>query len=189
MLAVTHLSPPLSQRVEVIILAVVTCVLVFELVRRKRLSERYAILWLVAGLTVLVLGIWKGLLTTLAHAVGIYYAPSALFAVAFLFVLVMLVHFSTTISRLSDQNKVLAQRMALLQQRLERRGEAATTDPPVPTQTVSTQNGSAEAQLEVQGETAGGSSAASAELAERVPVADGLSAPVLGTAGEELPRA
>jgi len=117
--AVTHVSSLLGQRVEVVLLAVIVCGLIFELVRRKRLMERYAILWLVAGVTVLVLGLWQGLLTTLAHTVGIYYPPSALFAVAFVFVLVMLVHFSMTISRLSDQNKVLAQRLALLQQRLE----------------------------------------------------------------------
>jgi hypothetical protein len=115
----TPLSPALSQRVEVVIVAVIICMLIFELVRRKRLLERYAILWLTAGVTVLVLGLWKGLLTTLAHAAGIYYLPSALFAVAFLFVLLMLVHFSMTISRLSDQNTVLAQRVALLQARLE----------------------------------------------------------------------
>jgi hypothetical protein len=117
--ATKHLSPALSQRVEVILLALVVCALIFELVRRKRLMERYAILWLVAGATVLILGVWQGLLTTLAHAVGIYYAPSALFAIAFLFVIVMLVHFSTTVSRLSDQNKVLAQRLALLRERVE----------------------------------------------------------------------
>jgi hypothetical protein len=110
----THLSPLLSQRVEVIVLAVIVCGLIFELVRRKRLMERYAILWLVAGATVLVLGLWQGLLTTLAHAVGIYYPPSALFAVVFVFVLVMLVHFSMSVSRLSDENKILAQRLALL---------------------------------------------------------------------------
>jgi hypothetical protein len=110
----------LKQRIEVIVLAAVICVLIFELIRRKRLMERYAILWLMAGLVVLVLALWKGLLTTLAHAAGITYLPSALFAVAFLFVLLMLVHFSTTVSRLSDQNTMLAQRLALLQQRLER---------------------------------------------------------------------
>jgi hypothetical protein len=123
MTGTTHLSPLLSQRVEVIILAVVVCGLIFELVRRKRLMERYAILWLLAGLTVLVLGLWKGLLSTLSHAVGIYYPPSVLFAVAFFFVLVMLVHFSMTVSKLSDQNTLLAQRLALLQQRLEQDGE------------------------------------------------------------------
>ena len=128
-LGATHLSAPLGQRVEVIALAVIVCALIFELVRRKHLMERYAILWLVAGVTVLVLGLWQGLLTTLSHAVGIYYPPSALFAVAFLFVLVMLVHFSMTVSRLSDQNKILAQRLALLQQRLGQ-GRGDTADPP-----------------------------------------------------------
>jgi hypothetical protein len=118
-LTTTHLSPALSQRFEVIILTVVVCGLIFELVRRKRLMERYALLWLVAGVTVLVLGLWQGLLSTLAHAVGIYYTPSALFAVTFLFVLLLLVHFSITLSRLSDQNTALAQRLALLQERLE----------------------------------------------------------------------
>jgi hypothetical protein len=114
------LSPTLlQQRIELIILVVVICGLIFELVRRKRLMERYAILWLMAGGTLLVLTLWKGLLTTLSHAAGISYLPSALFAVAFLFVLVMLVHFSMTVSRLSDQNTVLAQRLALLQQRLD----------------------------------------------------------------------
>jgi hypothetical protein len=126
-LSATKLSSPVSPRIEVIIVAVIICALIFELVRRKRLMERYAILWLVAGATVLVLGFWKGLLTTLAHGVGIYYAPSALFAVTFLFVLLMLVHFSTTVSRLWDQNKVLAQRLALLQERLDRAGEGDGT--------------------------------------------------------------
>jgi hypothetical protein len=127
-LASSHLAPAVSQRVEVIILALVVCALIFELVRRKRLMERYAILWLIAGLTVLVLGVWQGLLTTLAHAVGIYYPPSALFAIAFLFVLVMLVHFSTTVSRLAEQNKALAQRLALLRQQVDRVGGEPIAD-------------------------------------------------------------
>jgi hypothetical protein len=113
-------STLLQQRIEIIAAALVICGLIFELIRRKHLMERFALLWLLAGVTILVLALWKGLLSTLAHAAGITYLPSALFAVAFLFVLVMLVHFSMTISRLSDQNTVLAQRLALLQQRLDR---------------------------------------------------------------------
>jgi hypothetical protein len=118
-LAAQHLSTASNQRIEVVVLAVVCSLVIFELVRRKRLMERYALLWLAAGGILLVLALWKGLLTTLSHAVGIYYPPSALFAVAFLFVLVLLVHFSTAISRLSDQNKVLAQRLALLHDKLD----------------------------------------------------------------------
>jgi hypothetical protein len=120
-------STLLQQRIEIIAAAVVICALIFELIRRKHLMERYALLWLLAGMTVLVLALWKGLLSTLAHAAGITYLPSALFAVAFLFVVVMLVHFSMTISRLSDQNTMLAQRLALLQQRLDR-GRAEELD-------------------------------------------------------------
>jgi len=91
--------------------------LVLELVRRRRFLERYAILWLLAAFVLLALAIWKGLLSTLAGAVGIIYPPNALFLVAFGFVLVLLLHFSLAVSRLSDQSKVLAQRLALLEKR------------------------------------------------------------------------
>ena len=94
---------------------------IFELLRRKRLMERYALLWLFASAVLLALAVWKGLLTTIAHAIGIYYPPSALFVIAFGFILVMLLHFSLVISRLADQNKILAQRLGLLQQRLDER--------------------------------------------------------------------
>ncbi len=93
--------------------------LVFELVRRKRLSERYAILWLLAAATLFVLATWKGLLTSLSHDVGISYPPSALFAVAIGLIAMILLNFSLAVSRLSDQNKILAQRLSLLQHRLE----------------------------------------------------------------------
>ncbi|MEA2383971.1 MAG: hypothetical protein QOH72_3942 [Solirubrobacteraceae bacterium] len=100
---------------------------IFELLRRKRLMERYALLWLFASAVLLALAVWKGLLTTVAHAIGIYYPPSALFVIAFGFILVMLLHFSLVISRLADQNKVLAQRLGLLQQRLDERDAAEAT--------------------------------------------------------------
>jgi hypothetical protein len=93
--------------------------LVFELVRRKRLSERYAILWLLAAITLFVLAVWKGLLTSLSSDVGISYPPSLLFTVAIGLIAMILLNFSLAVSRLSDQNKVLAQRLGLLQQRIE----------------------------------------------------------------------
>ena len=93
--------------------------LVFELVRRRRLMERYALLWLFSTIGLLCLAVWKGLLEEVAAAIGIYYAPSALFAVAFGCILMMLLHFSLVISRLSDQTKLLAQRLSLLQQRVD----------------------------------------------------------------------
>jgi hypothetical protein len=115
------------QRGLAIAVTLALLLLVFELVRRKRLSERYAILWLLAATTLFVLAAWKGLLTSLSHDVGISYPPSALFAVAIGLIAIILLHFSLAVSRLSDQNKILAQRLALLHQRVE---EAAAPNPP-----------------------------------------------------------
>ncbi|MGI8729896.1 MAG: DUF2304 domain-containing protein [Solirubrobacteraceae bacterium] len=93
--------------------------IVFELVRRRRLMERYALLWLFSTVVLLGLAVWKSLLEEVASAIGIFYAPSALFVIAFGFILVLLLHFSLVISRLADQNKVLAQRIGMMQQRLD----------------------------------------------------------------------
>ena len=83
---------------------------VFELIRSRRLQERYALLWLLTGIVLLVLALWRGALGLLADAVGIAYPPSALFVLAALFILLLLLHYSTVISKLSDQNRILAQR-------------------------------------------------------------------------------
>jgi hypothetical protein len=111
----------METRIQIVAIAVTAGLfaLVFELVRRRRLMERYALLWLFSSAVLLALAVWRGLLETIASAVGIYYPPSALFVIAFGFILVMLLHFSLSTSRLADQNKVLAQRLALLQQRVD----------------------------------------------------------------------
>ncbi len=97
---------------------------VFELIRRRRLQERYALLWIVTGTVILVLALWRQALTRFADLVGIAYPPSALFILASFFILVLLLHYSTVISKLSAQNIRLAQRVALLEQELrKRRGE------------------------------------------------------------------
>jgi len=88
---------------------------VLELIRSRRLRERYALLWLLTALVLLVLSLWRGGLDTLAGFAGIAYAPSALFAVAGVFGVAVLLHYSTVISRLSDENAILAQRLALLE--------------------------------------------------------------------------
>lgn len=99
---------------------------ILELVRRRRMLERYALVWLLAAVVLLGLAVWRGLLAQVAQAMGIVTPANGLFVIAFGFVLVLLLHFSLAVSRLSDQNKVLAQRLALLEER-ERRpdGEPA----------------------------------------------------------------
>jgi hypothetical protein len=91
--------------------------IVLELVRQRRFLERYALLWLFSALVLLGLAVWRGALEVIANALGIIYPPNALFVVAGGFVLVLLLHFSLAVSRLSEQSKVLAQRQALLEER------------------------------------------------------------------------
>jgi hypothetical protein len=93
---------------------------VLELVRQRRLLERYALLWLLSAVILLALAVWRDFLETISETVGIATPSNALFVIAFGFVLVLLLHFSIAVSRLADQSKVLAQRVALLEERLKR---------------------------------------------------------------------
>jgi hypothetical protein len=91
---------------------------VLELVRRRRLLERYALVWLASAAAVLLLAIFSGSLGWLAEMFGIQSGPNALFFVALGFVLLLLLNFSVAVSRLTDQSKILAQRQAILEERV-----------------------------------------------------------------------
>ena len=110
---------PLKISIIASIASLVLLFVVLELIRSRRLRERYALLWLLTGVVLLVLSAWRSGLNTIAGWVGVEtYPPAILFAVAALFVLAVLLHYSTVISGLSDQNSILAQRVALLESRL-----------------------------------------------------------------------
>jgi Uncharacterized conserved protein (DUF2304) len=94
--------------------------IVLELIRGRRLKERYALLWLATGLVLLVLSLWRGGLNTIAGWLGVSgYPPAILFAAAIMFVIAVLLHYSTVLSKLTDDNVVLAQEVALLRARLD----------------------------------------------------------------------
>ena len=110
---------PLKITIAATVASIVLLLVVFELIRSRRLRERYALLWLLTGLVLLVLSAWRGGLNTIARWVGVEtYPPAILGAIGALFILMVLLHYSTVISRLSDQNTILAQRLALLEQQL-----------------------------------------------------------------------
>ena len=89
---------------------------ILEMVRRRRLQEEYSILWLAGGVIMLILSVKKDWLEWVSDAVGIYYPPSFLFFIGLLFILLILIHFSITISKLYQMNKKIAQELALLKQ-------------------------------------------------------------------------
>ena len=108
--------------------SVLLLLIVLELIRGRRLKERYALLWLATGVVLLVLSAWRGGLNTIAGWLGVSgYPPAILFAAAIMFVIAVLLHYSTVLSRLTDDNVLLAQEVALLRARvdaLERDGGA-----------------------------------------------------------------
>lgn len=110
---------PLRVSIFAAIAAILLLALIFELIRSRRLQERYALLWLATGAVILFFSLWRAALGRFADLVGIAYPPSALFVVASLFILIVLLHYSTVISELSERNLALAQRLALLEQQLK----------------------------------------------------------------------
>jgi hypothetical protein len=123
---------PLRVSILASIAALILLVVVLELIRSRRLQERYALLWLLTCVVVLFFSLWRDALGRFSDLIGIAYPPSALFLLASGFILVLLLHYSTVISELAERNLVLAQRLALLEQKLreaDRKTDRETTDP------------------------------------------------------------
>jgi hypothetical protein len=124
---------PLRASLAGVIASVLLLLIVLELVRGRRLKERYALLWLATGGILLVLSAWRGALNTIAGWVGVQtYPPAVLFAVATLFILLVLLHYSIVLSKLTDENVELAQRIALLEARMEQAESAGSSEQRVP---------------------------------------------------------
>ncbi len=116
---------PLRVSVIASVAAIVMLGVIFELIRRRHLRERYALIWIATGIVLLTLALWRQGLNTLARWVGIKtYPPSVLFAALIFFMLLLVLHFSIVLSRLSDQNVTLAQKLALLETQLQEREQA-----------------------------------------------------------------
>ena len=109
-------SDGLGKRAQIIaaIGTVLMLIFVIELVRRRRLVERYALLWMLAALVMVVLAVWNDALQLVADALGIISPPNALFLLGLAGVLAMLLNFSVAVSRLSEESKILAQIVARL---------------------------------------------------------------------------
>jgi hypothetical protein len=106
-----------GHRVEVVAVLACLCLiaLVFELVRRHQIKEKYSFLWFLTGTSLIVLTLKRDWLARLSSLVGVYYPPTALFLLLIFFVIVILVHYSTLLTRLLTQNQKLAQKVALLE--------------------------------------------------------------------------
>ena len=107
-----------------LVASIIALLFIIELVRQRRLKEEYSLLWLATAAALIILSVSRPLLDVLASMVGIFYPPSALFLVAMVFVLFILLHFSTVLTRLAQENKETAQQLALLRWQLEQAQKA-----------------------------------------------------------------
>jgi len=101
-----------------IVLSIILLVIVLDMVRKRRLKEKYALIWLftVASMTLLV--VWQGLLLRLTALLGAIDPSSTLFLFGILFALAILLHLSVKVSEFSTRIRILAKEMAMLNARV-----------------------------------------------------------------------
>lgn len=100
--------------------------LVVQLIRKRKLREEYSILWFSASALLLLLSLKRDLLHRAAEFFGVAYPPSLLLLGAIFAGFVVAMHFSIALSRLSEQNKRLAQELALMRLELQRSRSASS---------------------------------------------------------------
>lgn len=110
----------------VLVTAVVLLVLTLEVVRRRRFSDSYALLWIGVGVGALVLGVARPFVDRFSESLGLAYGISLVFTLAFVFLLVVCINLSMHVSQLESRVESLAGEVALL------RGpaQASPDDPP-----------------------------------------------------------
>ncbi len=100
-----------------IVVSVLLLMLVLELVRRKLLGEEYALLWIVGGLLLIAISVWRGALDAMARWLGVLYGPAVLLLLLAFFVFVALLFFSVVVSRQRLQIDRLIEDAAILDAR------------------------------------------------------------------------
>ena len=115
-------------QVVAIVGSVLVMVFVTQLIRQRRLREEYALLWFIASVGMIVISVWRGLLDRAAQLLGVAYAPSLLLLGGIVVGFILAIHFSLSLTKLSEQNKKLAQELALLTARVAEPKEPSESD-------------------------------------------------------------
>ena len=104
-----------TSRIISIIMSCGLLFFIFNLVRKRKLKEKYALLWLIVGFVLFILAAFQNLLVWITHIFGIRLPINLLFFLGIFFIILINIHFSIVVSNLSEQNKKLAQKLALLE--------------------------------------------------------------------------
>ncbi len=99
--------------------SVLTLALLFEMLRRKRLREKYAVFWAAVAVATLVVAAWPSSLGWVSERLGVAVPANLLFFVASMVLLAVSVQHSAELSRMEERTRVLAEEVALLRLRLD----------------------------------------------------------------------
>lgn len=99
--------------------AVATLVVLFEMLRRQRLREKYAVIWVVVAMSTVLLVVFPSLLDRASDLLGVQVPSNLLFFAASMLLLLLSIQFSYEIGRLEDRTRTLAEEVALLNLRLD----------------------------------------------------------------------
>jgi hypothetical protein len=105
--------------------AAVTLLVVFELLRRRMLREKYAVFWVFLAVLIAVVAVFPGLLAAAARLTGVQVPANLLFFVASLVLLAVNVQLSTEICRLEDRTRALAEELAMVRLRQDQAERSA----------------------------------------------------------------
>ncbi len=114
----------LHQKIFAIVASILIMVFVVELVRRRKLREEYSWLWLLTGAVIILLVVWYELLVFITHLIGAIAPTTTLFIFGLLFLMIISLHYSLQISKLSHQVKEMAQQLTLLKDQVENRADS-----------------------------------------------------------------
>jgi hypothetical protein len=112
------------QRAALLVVAAAMLGATFELIRKRRLREEYAVLWICTGIMILVFAFLPGVLFALAEWLQLSHSVLITF-LCVLFLAAIVLHYSVVLSRQSDREKALTQEMALLKDEIARLREVA----------------------------------------------------------------
>ncbi|MBI5527417.1 MAG: DUF2304 domain-containing protein [Deltaproteobacteria bacterium] len=112
------------QKIVVFAIALSVAAFIVELVRRKKLREEYSVLWIATAAAITAVAAWDAPLALIKRAIGAEIASNAIFFLGIMFLLVLNVYFSVKVSLLTHRSIRLAQRVALLEERVHEPGGA-----------------------------------------------------------------
>ena len=113
--------------------ALITLIALFEMLRRHRLREKYALIWFVIAVGVLVVALFPVLLQRATTLLGLQVPANLLFFIASLVLLILTLQHSYELGRVEERTRTLAEEIALLRLELERATRDADHQPPDPT--------------------------------------------------------